>query len=138
MCFAHFNLIHMLCCFVLASVIMRKNRKIEDSFLKIKEISQVPMAKSELFISEALEKVCENMENFARGRDKKTGRLVVLSLFDSVKGLNPMISEVDIITDSDLNKSLKYYVRLHLQCYWFFKFYNCIKIIRFLFFSVKD
>lgn len=68
----------------------------------------IPLVRSEVFLSEALETACEKMENYARGLDKKTGKLRVVKM--TIKdSLNPEMSEVNVISDADLNESLKYH-----------------------------
>lgn len=71
---------------------------------------QVPLAQSEVHISEMLDEICDKMDDYVRGTMKTTGELVVMKLMDEKNGMNPLISEIDIIQDGDLNKSLKYYV----------------------------
>lgn len=71
---------------------------------------QVPYARSEVHLSELLENVCNKMEDYVRATYKSTGELTILKLIGSDGKLNEDISKVDIIQDSDLNKSLKFYV----------------------------
>ncbi|KAK9503456.1 hypothetical protein O3M35_010006 [Rhynocoris fuscipes] len=69
----------------------------------------VEYRRSEVFLTELIENVCEKMKDFVRARMKSNRKLVVLPLFVSEGKMNPLISEVDLIQDSDLNKSLKFY-----------------------------
>lgn len=69
----------------------------------------VPMAKSELFLSEVLEKVCDKMDDYLRATYKKTGKFTLLKIMIDGK-MNPESSEVDFVQDDDLNKSLGHYV----------------------------
>lgn len=83
---------------------------------------QVPMRQSEVFISEKIDTLCKVMDDYARVRDKATGQIRVMNLMDSKGGMNALLSDYDFITDNDLNKSLKFYVRI-----WnliFITFYN--------------
>lgn len=68
-----------------------------------------PQAKSEIFLSDYVDEVCERMDDYVRATWKKNGSLLILNLITEA-GLNPLMSEVDIIQDDDLNKSLKFYV----------------------------
>lgn len=68
----------------------------------------VPYPRSEIFLTEVMENICNKMEDYVRATFKKDGRLTVISLTDEGK-MNPIMSEVDVVQDSDLNKSLKYY-----------------------------
>uniref|UniRef100_A0A1A9X3Q9 DUF3456 domain-containing protein n=1 Tax=Glossina brevipalpis TaxID=37001 RepID=A0A1A9X3Q9_9MUSC len=66
------------------------------------------LTKSEMFLTELMEKVCERMNDYVRVTDKKTGKLSLMNLM--VNGmLNPEASEVDIVQDDDLNKSINLY-----------------------------
>ncbi|CAL7936446.1 unnamed protein product [Xylocopa violacea] len=70
---------------------------------------KVPLAQSEVHISEILDNVCEKMSDYVRATYKSNGQLTILNLIDPSGGMNPEISKVDVIQDEDLNKSLKYY-----------------------------
>uniref|UniRef100_A0A1A9USS0 DUF3456 domain-containing protein n=1 Tax=Glossina austeni TaxID=7395 RepID=A0A1A9USS0_GLOAU len=66
------------------------------------------LTKSEMFLTELMEKVCEKLNDYVRVTDKKTGKLRLIKLM--VDGmLNPDTSEVDFVQDDDLNKSLPVY-----------------------------
>lgn len=69
----------------------------------------VPYTKSEVFLTEVMENVCNKMEDYVRARFKKTGKLTVIPLITGDGKMNPIMSQVDVVQDSDLNKSLKYY-----------------------------
>ncbi|CAG9856754.1 unnamed protein product [Phyllotreta striolata] len=69
----------------------------------------VPQAKSELALSEAIEGICDKMDNYIRAKWKENGTLTLLSMISSEGTMSPDWSNVDIIQDDDLNKSLKYY-----------------------------
>lgn len=68
----------------------------------------VPYALTEMHISDSLEKVCKGMDDYVRARQKNDGELVLLKLIVDGK-MNLDMSNVDIIQDGDLNKSLQYY-----------------------------
>jgi hypothetical protein len=67
------------------------------------------MTRSEVHLSEMLDSVCKKMEDYVRARYKSNGKLTILKLM-SETGLNPLLKDVDIIQDGDLNKSLEYFV----------------------------
>lgn len=69
-----------------------------------------PQAKSEIYLSDYVDEVCERMDDYVRATWKTNGSLLILNLITD-KGMNPLMSDVDIIQDGDLNKSLKFYVR---------------------------
>lgn len=66
-------------------------------------------AKSEIYLSDYVDEVCDRMDDYVRATHKENGTLLILNLITDT-GLNPLMSEVDVIQDDDLNKSLKYYV----------------------------
>lgn len=70
---------------------------------------KVPLAQSEVHISDVLDSVCEKMSDYVRATYKSNGQLTILNLMGPSGSMNPEMSKVDIIQDGDLNKSLKYY-----------------------------
>lgn len=89
------------------------NRKVEvgghrldkDGNFRQKEVSQT---KSEMVLSELIEKVCDRMDDYIRAFWKSNGTLTLLSMVD---GLG-QFDKLDIVQDDDLNKSLKFYVSI--------------------------
>lgn len=69
----------------------------------------VPYSKSEILLTEVMENICDKMDDYVRAKFKKTGKLTVIPLVMNDGKMNPIMSEVDVVQDSDLNKSLKYY-----------------------------
>lgn len=69
----------------------------------------VPMAKSETYLSEVMESICEKMEDYLKATYKKTGKLTLMKIMVDGK-MNPESSLVDFVQDGDLNKSLGHYV----------------------------
>ncbi|KAG5894787.1 hypothetical protein JTB14_005223 [Gonioctena quinquepunctata] len=69
----------------------------------------VPEAKSEMALSELIEKVCDQMDNYVRAMWKANGTLTLLKMTTDEGTMNPNWTDVDIVQDDDLNKSLKYY-----------------------------
>lgn len=69
----------------------------------------VPMAKSEMYLTEVMEKICDKMEDYLRATHKKTGKFMLMKIMVDGK-MNPESSNVDFIQDEDLNKSLGHYV----------------------------
>uniref|UniRef100_T1HA39 DUF3456 domain-containing protein n=1 Tax=Rhodnius prolixus TaxID=13249 RepID=T1HA39_RHOPR len=72
-------------------------------------LQMVEYRRSEVFLTELMENICDKMKDFVRARLKSNGQLVVIPLFSQAGQMNSMISDVDIIQDSDLNKSLQFY-----------------------------
>lgn len=68
----------------------------------------IPLARSQLYLTELMDSVCEKMNDYVRATFKKNGTLTVMPLLLDGQ-MNPLMSEVDVVQDSDLNKSLQYY-----------------------------
>jgi len=71
---------------------------------------KVPLSRSELYILDLLDGICEKMTDYVRATKKSNNQLTILNLMSSPGIMNPRMKEVDIIQDSDLNKSLQHYV----------------------------
>ncbi|XP_046986539.1 protein seele [Schistocerca americana] len=69
----------------------------------------VPYARSELHLTEVLETICNKMDDYVRATYKSSGELTVLKLITNDGKLNEDMGKVDVIQDSDLNRSLKFY-----------------------------
>lgn len=82
-----------------------------DGNYKHKTVSE---NKSALKLSELIEKVCDKMDDYVRATGKEDGKLFLLKLMTEDGKMNPKMSEADIIQDDDLNKSVKYNVRILL------------------------
>lgn len=64
-----------------------------------------------MHLSELMDTICKSMDQYVRAHDKKTGKLLLVKLMSPDGKMNSDLSEVDLIQDSDLNKSLEFYVR---------------------------
>ncbi|XP_034944111.1 protein seele [Chelonus insularis] len=69
---------------------------------------KIPLAKSEVYLSEVLEGICKKLDDYVRARYKSNGQLTIFNLLSSSGSMNSEMSKVDIIQDGDLNRSLKY------------------------------
>jgi hypothetical protein len=74
------------------------------------DLLQVSYARSEMHLTEVLETICNKMDDYVRATYKTSGELTLLRLIGADGQMNPDLSHVDIVQDSDLNKSLKFYV----------------------------
>ena len=73
---------------------------------------QVKYARSEIHLSELVDAVCEEFENYVQAREKTGDRAVTIVRITTKSGsMNPLFGSVDIVPDEDLNKRLKFYVR---------------------------
>lgn len=79
----------------------------------------VPLSKSEMFLTEVMEKICDKMDDYLRATHKKTGKFMLLKIMVDGK-MNPESSNVDFIQDEDLNKSLGHYVSTFIYLFIFF------------------
>ncbi|XP_018353223.1 PREDICTED: protein canopy homolog 2 [Trachymyrmex septentrionalis] len=70
---------------------------------------KVPLGRSETHISILLDNICEKLSDYVRATRKSDNQLMIFNLMSPSGGMNPIMSEVDIIQDSDLNKSLEHY-----------------------------
>lgn len=75
---------------------------------------KIPLAQSEVHISDVLDSICDKMSDYVRATYKSNGQLTILNLMSPSGSMNPEMSKVDIIQDGDMNKSLKYYVSAFL------------------------
>ncbi|GJQ66357.1 hypothetical protein Trydic_g4395 [Trypoxylus dichotomus] len=85
----------------------------EGNFKK-KSISQT---KSEIVLSEIIDEVCNSMDEYVRVTWKSNGTLAIVRMILPDSTMNPILSEVNFITDDDLNKSLKYYCEELVEMY---------------------
>lgn len=73
---------------------------------------KISLTKSEMYLTELMETICDKMDDYARARYKTNGKITVLKLISESGGMNPEMSKVDFVQDEDLNKSLKHLVSL--------------------------
>ncbi|XP_012234260.1 protein seele [Linepithema humile] len=78
---------------------------------------KVPLTRSEVYISEVLDNVCEKMTDYVRAIKKSNSELILFNLVSSTGGMNPRMNEIDIIQDGDLNKSLQHYCSVIVEEY---------------------
>lgn len=70
---------------------------------------KIPLGRSETHISILLDNICDKLTDYVRATRKSDNQLTIFNLMSPSGGMNPMMSEVDIIQDGDLNKSLQHY-----------------------------
>jgi len=64
--------------------------------------SSVELRRSELFLTELIEKTCDKMDDYVRATYKSNGQLAVLKLISEDGKMNPELQEVDIVTDGNI------------------------------------
>ena len=75
---------------------------------------QIEYRRSEVYLTELMDTVCNKMDDYARAVYKTNGQLTVIPLIKDDK-VNPVLDEVNLVTDADLNKSLKHFVSIVLS-----------------------
>ncbi|XP_017476378.1 PREDICTED: protein canopy homolog 2 [Rhagoletis zephyria] len=68
----------------------------------------VKLIKSEMYLTELMEKICDKMEDYVKATYKSNGKFTLLKMIVNDK-MNPESSLVDFVQDGDLNKSLGHY-----------------------------
>jgi len=69
----------------------------------------VQLSKSETYLTDLMESICDKMDDYAKARFKSNGKMTIMKLTTADGGMNPEMSSVDFIQDGDLNKSLKHF-----------------------------
>ena len=65
-----------------------------------------------------LENVCKGFEDYAQAKYKASGEPTIIRLMTHEGNMNPLMSQVDMVPDEDLNTKLKFYVSI-LFTQWF-------------------
>jgi len=73
------------------------------------ETKSVQYSKSETYLTELMETICKQMDDYAKARHKVTRKLMVLKMVTDEGAMNPLMSAVDFVQDGDLNKSLEHF-----------------------------
>jgi len=78
--------------------------------------SSVELRRSEVFLSDVIEKICDRMDDYVRATYKSNGQLAVMKLISDDGKMNPELQNVDIVTDGDI-QTLKYHCESILDEY---------------------
>lgn len=95
------------------------NKKISVGSYRLDDKSdpvQIEYRRSEVYLTELMDTVCNKMDDYARAVYKTNGQLTVIPLIKDDK-VNPVLDEVNLVTDADLNKSLKHFCQQILDEY---------------------
>lgn len=95
------------------------NKKINVGSYRLDDKSdpvKIEYRRSEIFLTELMDTICNKMDDYARAVYKSSGQLTVIPLIKDGK-VNPVLDEVNLVTDADLNKSLKHYCQQILDEY---------------------
>merc|ERR1712073_217254 len=70
----------------------------------------IPYARSQEHLLEVIETVCKGFEDYAQAKYKSSGEPTIIRLMTHEGNMNPLMSQVDMVPDEDLNTKLKFYV----------------------------
>jgi len=69
----------------------------------------IPYARSQQHLMELVDSVCKNFEDYAQAKMKSSGDPVIIRIVTHEGNMNPLMNEVDMVPDDDLNTRLKFY-----------------------------
>jgi len=69
----------------------------------------IPFARSQEHLTEIVDSVCKGFEDYAQAKYKSSGEPTIIRLMTHEGNMNPLMSQVDIVPDEDLNTRLKFY-----------------------------
>jgi len=69
----------------------------------------IPFARSQEHLSEVVDSVCKGFEDYAQAKYKSSGEPTIIRLMTHEGNMNPVMGDVDIVPDDDLNTKLKFY-----------------------------
>jgi len=69
----------------------------------------IPFARSQEHLTEVVDNVCKGFEDYAQAKYKSSGEPTIIRLMTHEGNMNPLMSQVDMIPDDDLNTKLKFY-----------------------------
>jgi len=69
----------------------------------------IPFARSQEHLTEVVDNVCKGFEDYAQAKHKSNGVPTIIRLMTHEGNMNPLMSQVDIVPDEDLNTRLKFY-----------------------------
>eukprot|EP00092_Neocalanus_flemingeri_P005998 GFUD01006460.1.p1 GENE.GFUD01006460.1~~GFUD01006460.1.p1 ORF type:complete len:201 (-),score=51.33 GFUD01006460.1:649-1251(-) len=69
----------------------------------------IPFARSQEHLTEVVDNVCKGFEDYAQAKHKSNGEPTIIRLMTHQGNMNPMMGQVDIVPDEDLNTKLKFY-----------------------------
>lgn len=69
----------------------------------------IPYARSQEHLMDVVETVCKGFEDYAQAKYKASGEPTIIRLMTHQGNMNPLMSQVDMVPDDDLNTKLKFY-----------------------------
>ncbi|KAK2705249.1 hypothetical protein QYM36_017332, partial [Artemia franciscana] len=71
--------------------------------------TSIPYARSESFLSELMDVVCSNFEDYAQGTHKRNGRKALIRITTKSGQMHPDMSNYDLLPDPEENSRLKFH-----------------------------
>lgn len=71
---------------------------------------QVPYARSQLYLSEVMDRVCSSFKDYTLANYKSSGTPTLLRVVTHDGNMNPEMSNVDIVPSPESNGKLAFYV----------------------------
>jgi len=69
----------------------------------------IPYARSQEHLMHVVENVCKGFEDYAQAKYKSSGEPTIIRLMTHEGNMSPLMSQVDMVPDDDLNTKLKFY-----------------------------
>jgi len=69
----------------------------------------IPYARSQEHLMHVVETVCKGFEDYAQAKYKSSGEPTIIRLMTHEGNMSPLMSQVDMVPDEDLNTKLKFY-----------------------------
>jgi len=69
----------------------------------------IPYARSQEHLMEVVDSVCKTFEDYAQAKYKVSGKPTIIRIVTPEGNMNPLMGEVDMVPDDDLNTRLKFY-----------------------------
>lgn len=76
----------------------------------------MPYARSQEHLMHVVETVCKGFEEYAQAKYKSSGEPTIIRLMTHEGNMSPLMSQVDMVPDEDLNTKLKFYVSMTRPC----------------------
>jgi len=69
----------------------------------------IPFARSQEHLMDVVDEVCKAFEDYAQATYKASGKPTIIRIVTHEGNMNPVMGEVDMVPDEDLNTRLKFY-----------------------------
>jgi len=69
----------------------------------------IPYARSQTHLMEVVDSVCKTFEDYAQAKSKTSNKPMIIRIVTHEGNMNPLMNQVDMVPDEDLNTRLKFY-----------------------------